>query len=832
MLKLGTYIGEGPMRLRAKIFLLVGGLFFFAFIASQVLEEYLTARNLRFEGEEIHSRIMEHQEAKRQDLLRFAKSLIKQRSDHIDVLFDQIHNYDWLKDRFKPSLQNYTNQTWTAASAILYNNKWIDFIENTNDGEITSLIVMDEKEPSYAFKIEHDNHFSYIMTKPNNNAKTWSGPYVGVPYTLDLAQFGKKKVHTLYESEYFFIFKPNVIFNADIEQLNSKIEALKLTQFPDEMPVDEVVQFKTVLKQIVLSIAHAQKYLKENPKVYRQITDPNLPKWVKDKAATVEDRCNDLNEEVQNMSNASWLTMRYDKISMVWHITTILASQLFGEQPFDKNFPVGMVQMPPRMECGIAALNSKIFFDKTNISSRKSMSIPTLFGSKEEYSRVIYEDTDERLFFGNAMNLFDKGKGGKEREGTLTIAIDARTIVRDISLATSSETFFVSNDRVLKGFNGLGVELLGDNLQLPINKIKNGVSGFFYRNGVEYFYMKITPYDGLNFNFYLIVPKAREFALSMSVNTNAKELIRRIAIQMQFITLAALIIVLFSLNHIARHVTDPIAHLARACRILGHGRLEEIHLPVLKRKHKDEVYTLYHSFASMIQGLKEKEKVQGVLNKVVSPTIAQEILKGNIHLGGEEKVVTVLFADIRNFTKMSERMEPHDLINLLNTCMTKISHVIDTYGGVIDKYVGDEVMALFGAPLPDEKAALKAVHCGFEILRVLDDWNCQRVKEHMPIVEMGIGIHTGVVIAGNMGAENRLNYTVLGSNVNLASRLCSAAKPSEILISHMTKESDGVNEEFETKSLDKMVLKGFSEPIEVFEVVRPISLKPQSDDPQ
>ena len=108
----------------------------------------------------------------------------------------------------------------------------------------------------------------------------------------------------------------------------------------------------------------------------------------------------------------------------------------------------------------------------------------------------------------------------------------------------------------------------------------------------------------------------------------------------------------------------------------------------------------------MVKGLKEKEKVRGVLNKLVSKEIAEETLKGHVQLGGEEKHVTVFFADIRHFTAMTEKMDPKQVIKIVNKCMTKVSNLIDQRGGVIDKYVGDEVMALFGAPIQKENSVM------------------------------------------------------------------------------------------------------------------------------
>ena len=276
---------------------------------------------------------------------------------------------------------------------------------------------------------------------------------------------------------------------------------------------------------------------------------------------------------------------------------------------------------------------------------------------------------------------------------------------------------------------------------------------------------------------------------------------------------------IITLLNVTKKITRPIVAMARAARLVGKGRLEDIQIPLLHLGSNNEVQILRDSFAEMIEGLKEKEKVKGILNKVVSPDIAKEILKGDIHLGGEERVVTILFADIRHFTSQTQNMEPQQVIKLLNTCMTRLDAVIEAHQGVIDKYVGDEIMVLFGAPIPRDNSALDAIACAIEMVQVLALWNQERALTNLPSVRMGIGIHTGKVLAGNMGAENRLNYTVIGKNVNLASRICAAAAGDEIYISHDTLLDPHVTGKVTVEALGEQHLKGFDKDIPLYRVI-------------
>jgi adenylate cyclase len=207
-----------------------------------------------------------------------------------------------------------------------------------------------------------------------------------------------------------------------------------------------------------------------------------------------------------------------------------------------------------------------------------------------------------------------------------------------------------------------------------------------------------------------------------------------------------------------------------------------------------------------------------VLNKVVSKEIAGTVLSSDIELGGEERELTMLFSDIRGFTRLSETLPPQQLISLLNTYLTRMCRIIDETHGVVDKFVGDEIMALYNAPLAIENHAEKAIEAALLMIADLKWWNKERGKNE-PQITVGIGIHTGSAFAGNMGAEDRLNYTVVGANVNLAHRLCSVALPMQILVSEETYRALKEPEKFHFQKLSPVTLKGFDIPISIYEVL-------------
>lgn len=218
----------------------------------------------------------------------------------------------------------------------------------------------------------------------------------------------------------------------------------------------------------------------------------------------------------------------------------------------------------------------------------------------------------------------------------------------------------------------------------------------------------------------------------------------------------------------------------------------------------------------MVVALQDREKIRGVLNKVVSKEIASKILSGNIELGGEERRLSMLFSDIRGFTSLSENMPPKKLIELLNAYMTRMCLIVDEKHGVVDKFVGDEIMALYGAPIDMANHTEQAIESGLLMIKDLQQWNQERPKEAQ--ITVGIGIHTGVACAGNMGSEDRLNYTVVGANVNLAARLCAAAEPMQILVSEESYKNLKDPSKFNFKKLTPISLKGIDYPVSVYEV--------------
>lgn len=252
-------------------------------------------------------------------------------------------------------------------------------------------------------------------------------------------------------------------------------------------------------------------------------------------------------------------------------------------------------------------------------------------------------------------------------------------------------------------------------------------------------------------------------------------------------TLGSIALAVIAALMLARSFGLPVRRLSEHTRRIAAGDYETR----LDLNRSDELGRLAESFNSMVAGLAERDRVRDLLDKNVSPEVAARLLRDGDALGGEERTVTILFVDLRGFTTLSETLSPHDLLTLLNRYLDRMSAEIESRGGVIDKYIGDEIMALFGAPVAMDDGPDRAVQAALGMRNALASFNDELAAEGRPRFEFGIGINTARVVAGNIGSHRRLNYSVIGDGVNLAARLQPLTRKegykADIIISDYTR---------------------------------------------
>lgn len=262
-----------------------------------------------------------------------------------------------------------------------------------------------------------------------------------------------------------------------------------------------------------------------------------------------------------------------------------------------------------------------------------------------------------------------------------------------------------------------------------------------------------------------------------------------------------------------RSITDPIHALRKA---MGEVQNNNLETRVLVSTN-DELGYLGEHFNQMTAGLRQKEKMRNLLNLYLSPEVAQEALARGTELGGKLIECTVLFADIRDFTSISESLPPQDLMTLLNRYMSMMVEVIVAHGGMVNKFGGDSLLAVFGTPLnPAENHAAQAVRSAQAMLHALASFN--RTENRFAPLRIGIGIATGKVIAGNIGGQERLEYTVIGDTVNLAARLEDKTKEIDgnVLISAESYRQAARHIDIQARFLPQIHVKGKREAVGVY----------------
>jgi class 3 adenylate cyclase len=277
---------------------------------------------------------------------------------------------------------------------------------------------------------------------------------------------------------------------------------------------------------------------------------------------------------------------------------------------------------------------------------------------------------------------------------------------------------------------------------------------------------------------------------------------------------------------ISNWITRPLVGIAAASAQVATGNLETR----VSEKGSDEIGLLARTFNRMVEGLQEGAFYRDLLGRTVSPQVRKKLRKAftqtNVLLDGKMLKATILFAGLRGFTPVAEEADPTEIMQTLNTYFAGIVPIITRHGGVVNKFDGDVIMAFFGIlpnPAPPQVSALQAVHAAVEMLEFVDRFDEEHGSEDFPVMEMGIGVSTGPVIAGGLGTKDRLQYTVIGDTVNIAQRIhhiASDPASGDLLISEDTYTSlASAQTQFEFGRQGLVKLQGESQEVTIFEVL-------------
>jgi adenylate cyclase len=433
----------------------------------------------------------------------------------------------------------------------------------------------------------------------------------------------------------------------------------------------------------------------------------------------------------------------------------------------------------------------------------KSDDLPLAYFTKEAVQYPMKEEIADANFISGLLNALKND----------LLNIKAAEAVKNEGIF---EALIVKEDGIIASAND--VKRTGEEYRTPagIRKLKEGDDFLvqdYTKDSRSYFDIAV-PVITINNNKKYMLGEVH-LTISKSVVT---KVVTIAAVKIGLIILAALIVGIVISIMLVNFMVRPIGYLVKGVRAIGEGNYDV----EIKLKTSDELGLLTEIFNDTAKSLKEKELLKGAFSTYVSSEVMDQVLKDpkKLALGGKRVKATMLFTDIRGFTSMSETLQPEQVVAVINEYLTIQTDKVMKWKGVVDKFVGDCVMAVYGVPVEKEDDSYRAVRTAMDIRESVLKLNVIRERAKQICVGIGIGVNTGDVVSGNMGSPQKMDYTVIGDNVNLAARLEANAPAHTVYVSESTynETKDRINYE----ELEAIKVKGKKEPVRIFS---PLSVK-------
>lgn len=478
---------------------------------------------------------------------------------------------------------------------------------------------------------------------------------------------------------------------------------------------------------------------------------------------------------------------------------------------FEGNSEIAAVIIP-----GTVQIENKTFFLAHEIEDQM---ISTMISSEQEAIQSVAEDGVTILNVSPYFNktpliaILSSAQTITQKPESLIILYSTNKISEAFGTNAINASFMVNEKGIILAHAQEELVLCAkdmSNLEI-VQKVSEGSVKsrqllFSDENGIKYF----GAYTQLALGDCAIITMIAEDTIFESIRATTR---RNIYLSLAVLAIAILIIWFFS-----RSISSPVKKLAKAAKLVQDGQYD-IHL---KYRHKDEIGLLTSSFVQMGKGLAERERLKDTFGRFTNKAIAEQAMRGELALGGETKNVTVFFSDIRNFTAMSEKLHPEEVVKFLNDYMTRMVDCVNKTGGTVDKFIGDAIMAVWGAPISGsspKEDAMNAVRAALMMRSSLNEYNALRVSRGEKPIRIGCGINSGSVVAGQIGSNQRMEYTCIGDTVNLASRTEALNKPfaTDILITANTYEL--IKDYITAEKMLPVTVKGKEKPIDMYAVV-------------
>jgi class 3 adenylate cyclase len=830
------------MRLRVKILSLVSLVCVVGFVTYIVVQQLTISRKLGKAETNVEQEIIRQNEEKKENLERYLRSVLSDTQVRTNMLLMKINQYEYIKGQFIPTPENYAKGSWFASASTILLSPWVEFIQVENEDRIASLFAM---QPPYADGFWHFTGAPgvEIFAKYDSQGNVL-GPFIGIPVWMGSeVNYSSFNIPGLGEqpegASFWLLFNPKDILNLDVSNLKATVFENPIKPVQISVWVKNDPSFQAICQTTIESLkkVHNALLTNESKELYQILDSPDASTWLKNKldplrsqikkGETIYEKLERISED--SLDNQDIIPVRYEEMSrhwdlqrFIWQFSTLFLSGIFGDDPMAPSAPDGFARLQGDSPKGFGFIWEEIspdvpfkLFDPTGISGGFDNDLEKLNGGVG----IIYHPTDSRLYIGNRLQLnYLDPKTNKNLSGGIMLGIDASKFLQKVAVATQESIFLIVNDQVLRAYKPDGsVEnkiVLSTDIIQKIKKVSNGVTTDALGN--EYIFFRIQPYEDMDMDLFVFKLRSSEIQILQGLARDIKNLLRSLTEEMYIFGVLLSITIVALLWYLLRSVLKPLSSLADAVQSVGSGNEKEFAFQGSYENEPDELRSLFTNFEAMVKRIREGERTRNVLHKFLAPEIADKLLSDENSLHGKQVLATIFFFDFRKFTSKTETMPADQMVLMLNTYFNEIVHILKKHGGMIDKFEGDAVLALWGVPDEHPEGPLKAVRAAIEMQSRIKELNEIRKKEFKVVLEAGIGIHYAKVTEGIMGSEDHSEFTVIGSAVNVTSRVCDEANEGEIWIT--TNVYDNVVGQVVADCMGERTFQGVSQPYRLYKV--------------
>ncbi|MCB1107789.1 MAG: hypothetical protein KDK76_06815, partial [Chlamydiia bacterium] len=538
------------MKLRYRLFLWVAIVFAITFFASFYLEGHLTRINLEKTYQELMEKLGELNQEKTEAVEAYLGDVLYKLQAEVDSVLQGVSKYPLIRKGFDPTLENLEKGNWLDSASLMITNRWIDYVQSTNEENLTSEIIIDKNELSNTLHFPIHDYFHLVAIQEE---KGWSKPYVGIGFDMS-SLHGKEEDAPQRGEQYFIFFTPQTLLDFKVTiDLNQSLD-LSINLLEPFLKWVELPEETFFLKRFLDQIFAAQKILSNDPTLL-----PSGDKWdqmIQQKLKSAEgkktfsyfkpsDVSGKSSEDFYYIDQVKYYVKEYiedyNKTGLIWGLSLLTKSDLFGSDPLGENAPIGMGTIDRDTYHGKGLISASVFFKdpKYDVSEeiKKMDALPDDYLTT--HLDVITPPEMDHVFFGNSLRLIS---GSNKRTGFLTIGTHGGPIIGSLARSTHQTALFVAKNRIINVRDSEGKEVEGKEwYQIPVETLLSQPSGLVTVGDKEYFFLHIVPYKNVDLHFFIFNPKEKEFAFINSVNKGSKEIIEKLSFQMRLAAVGGLV---------------------------------------------------------------------------------------------------------------------------------------------------------------------------------------------------------------------------------------------------------------------------------------------------